>query len=275
MVTVNPNVDYASVVALIVILDGMAGEAGVVLAGKGVEVYCGVVIVRGLGNFGPWCLLGFALRIMPVRRQGMTTDAIEELIAQHVANALETYETNRNTRNGNGNRSGSQSDGRSGSRRTTVGHEAAYEMSLKDLMKMMTEANCLRNEIQKLESEFWMVLDKADKVERTVGHDAAYEMSWKDLIKMMTKAYCPRNEIQKLQTELCNLTVKGTNVVGYTQHFQELALMCPRMVFEEEDKVESLMDQKVRAYAARQAKNKRRMDNNPRDNHAQQPPYKR
>ncbi|GJS49970.1 reverse transcriptase domain-containing protein [Tanacetum coccineum] len=36
-----------------------------------------------------------------------------------------------------------------------------------------------------------------------------------------------------------------------------------------------LMDQKVRVYAARQAKNKIRMDNNPRDNHAQQPLYKR
>ncbi|GKD72559.1 putative reverse transcriptase domain-containing protein [Tanacetum coccineum] len=40
----------------------------------------------------------------------------------------------------------------------------------------------------------------------------------------------------KLEGELWNLTVKGTDVVGYTQHFQELALMCPRMVPEEEDK---------------------------------------
>ncbi|GKC66306.1 hypothetical protein Tco_1098904, partial [Tanacetum coccineum] len=37
----------------------------------------------------------------------------------------------------------------------------------------------------------------------------------------------------------------------------------------------SLMDQKVRAYASRQADNKRRMDNNPRGNHDQQLPYKR
>ncbi|GKD86674.1 hypothetical protein Tco_1357828, partial [Tanacetum coccineum] len=32
-----------------------------------------------------------------------------------------------------------------------VGHDAAYEMSWKSLMKMMTEAYCPRNEIQKLE----------------------------------------------------------------------------------------------------------------------------
>nr|GEW37909.1 uncharacterized mitochondrial protein AtMg00810-like [Tanacetum cinerariifolium] len=37
----------------------------------------------------------------------------------------------------------------------------------------------------------------------------------------------------------------------------------------------SLMDQKVRVYAAKQADKKRRMKNNPRDNHAQKPPYKR
>ncbi|GJU07409.1 reverse transcriptase domain-containing protein [Tanacetum coccineum] len=37
----------------------------------------------------------------------------------------------------------------------------------------------------------------------------------------------------------------------------------------------SLMDQKVRVYAARQADNKRRMENNLRDNHVQQPTFKR
>ncbi|GKA55933.1 putative reverse transcriptase domain-containing protein [Tanacetum coccineum] len=37
----------------------------------------------------------------------------------------------------------------------------------------------------------------------------------------------------------------------------------------------SLMDQKVWVFAARQAENKRRLENNPRDIHVQQPPYKR
>ncbi|GJX12299.1 reverse transcriptase domain-containing protein [Tanacetum coccineum] len=35
----------------------------------------------------------------------------------------------------------------------TVGHDAAYGTSWKSLMKMMTEAYCLRNEIQKLKNE--------------------------------------------------------------------------------------------------------------------------
>ncbi|GKB10296.1 putative reverse transcriptase domain-containing protein [Tanacetum coccineum] len=140
---------------------------------------------------------------------------------------------------------------------------------------------------------------------RTIGHDAAYGMPWKTLIKMMTEAYYPRSEIKKLETELWNLMVKGTDVERYTQRFQELVLLCSIMVPDESNKVEryvgglpdsihesvmasnpkilqgvfelarSLMDQKVLVYDARQADNKKRMDNNPRNNHAQQPPYKR
>ncbi|GKA40269.1 hypothetical protein Tco_0732862 [Tanacetum coccineum] len=137
---------------------------------------------------------------MPITRQGMTTDAIEELIAQCVANALVTYETNQNTGNGNDNRngSGSQSDGGSGSRRTL---HTAWGCTYKEFL------NCQPLDFKGTEG--------ANSHVRTVGHDVAYEMLWKDLMKMMTKAYCPRNEIQKLESELWNLTVKGTNVVGY------------------------------------------------------------
>ncbi|GJR66392.1 reverse transcriptase domain-containing protein [Tanacetum coccineum] len=73
---------------------------------------------------------------------------------------------------------------------------------------------------------------------RIVGHDVAYAMTWIDLRKKMTDKYCPRNEIKKLETELWNLKVKGTDVTGYNQRFQELALLCVRMFPEESDKVE-------------------------------------
>nr|GEV45088.1 reverse transcriptase domain-containing protein [Tanacetum cinerariifolium] len=73
---------------------------------------------------------------------------------------------------------------------------------------------------------------------QTVGHEAAYGMSWKTLMKMMTDKYCPRNEIRKLEMELWELKVKGTNLASYTQHFQELALLCGRISFEEADKIE-------------------------------------
>ncbi|GJZ10143.1 reverse transcriptase domain-containing protein [Tanacetum coccineum] len=127
---------------------------------------------------------------------------------------------------------------------------------------------------------------------RIVGHDVAYAMTWIDLRKKMTDKYCPRNEIKKLEAELWNLKVKGTDVTGYNQRFQELALLCVRMFPEESDKVEryvgglpdmihgsvvaskpktmqeatematELMDKKISTFAERQAENKRKLDNN-------------
>ncbi|GJV40603.1 putative reverse transcriptase domain-containing protein [Tanacetum coccineum] len=72
---------------------------------------------------------------------------------------------------------------------------------------------------------------------RTIGHDVAYAMTWADLKKKMTDKYYPRTEIKKLEAELWNLKVKGTNVIGYNQSFQELALLCVRMFPEESDKI--------------------------------------
>ncbi|GJZ78193.1 reverse transcriptase domain-containing protein [Tanacetum coccineum] len=130
---------------------------------------------------------------------------------------------------------------------------------------------------------------------RTVGHDVAYAMTWIDLKKKMTDKYCPRVKIKKLEAELWNLKVKGTDVIGYNQRFQELALLCVRMFPEESDKIEryvgglpdmihrsvvaskpktmheaieiatELMDKKIRTFAERQKENKRKED----DNHQQ------
>ncbi|GJV73531.1 reverse transcriptase domain-containing protein [Tanacetum coccineum] len=72
----------------------------------------------------------------------------------------------------------------------------------------------------------------------TVSHDVSYAMTWADLRKKMTNKYCPRNEMKKLEAELWNLKVKGTDVIGYNQRFQKLALLCVRMFPEEFDKIE-------------------------------------
>ncbi|GKA88376.1 putative reverse transcriptase domain-containing protein [Tanacetum coccineum] len=219
--------------------------------------------------------------IMPVTRQGMTPDAIEELVAQRVAKALATYEANQNARNGNGsgngngngngnengngnrngnvNKSGSQSDGGSSSRRTVhTARGCTYKKFLNYQpvnFKGTEGAIGLAWWFEKIESVFNIsncavecqvkyaactLLNGAltwwNSHVRTIGIDAVNEMSWKEMMKLMTEAYCPGKKIQKLEGELWNLTVKGTDVVGYTQCFQELALMCPRMVPEEEDK---------------------------------------
>ncbi|GKC38706.1 reverse transcriptase domain-containing protein [Tanacetum coccineum] len=73
---------------------------------------------------------------------------------------------------------------------------------------------------------------------RMVGHDVAYAMTWIDLKKKTTDKYCPRGEMKKLEAELWNLKVKGTDVLGYNQRFQELELLCVRMFPEESEKIE-------------------------------------
>ncbi|GKD16502.1 hypothetical protein Tco_1205660 [Tanacetum coccineum] len=112
---------------------------------------------------------------------------------------------------------------------------------------------------------------------RTVGYDVAYTMTWTTLKKMMTDKYCLRGEIKKLEIEMWNLKVKGTNVVGYNQRFQELALVCDRMFLEESDKIDKyvgglpdMIHGSVMAFC--QAENKRKLDNN---NQAQQQPPKK
>nr|GEW24108.1 hypothetical protein [Tanacetum cinerariifolium] len=124
-----------------------------------------------------------------------------------------------------------------------------------------------------------------------------------NLKKKMTDKYCPRVEIKKLEFELWNLKVKGTNVIGYNQRFQELALLCFRMFPEESDKIEryiggfpdmihgsvvaskaktmqeaikmetELLYKKIRTFAERQTENKRRQHDN--NNQAQQQPLKK
>ncbi|GKF38138.1 hypothetical protein Tco_0118199 [Tanacetum coccineum] len=103
---------------------------------------------------------------------------------------------------------------------------------------------------------------------RTVGADFAFAMSWRELMKPMI------------------------------ERFQELTMLCPKMVLEERDRVEkfigglpdniqgnviaaeptrlqdairianNLMDQKLKGYAAKSVENKRRLNFNKKDNRA-------
>nr|GEX14057.1 putative reverse transcriptase domain-containing protein [Tanacetum cinerariifolium] len=63
----------------------------------------------------------------------------------------------------------------------------------------------------------------------------------KELMKLMTEVYYPRNEIQKMETELWNFPVKNNDMATYTQRFQELTMMCTKIVSDEEDRVEKFI----------------------------------
>ncbi|GJX01017.1 putative reverse transcriptase domain-containing protein [Tanacetum coccineum] len=143
--------------------------------------------------------------------------------------------------------------------------------------------------------------ERMETVFRIMTNKVAYAMTWSDLKKKMTTKYYPRNEIKKIKAELWNLKVKGTDVVAYNQRFQELALLCDRMFPEETDKIEryvggmpdpiyssvvaskpktmqeaiematELMDRRNNTFAERQAENKRKFEDTPRNNQNQQP----
>ncbi|GJW48437.1 hypothetical protein Tco_0080083 [Tanacetum coccineum] len=90
----------------------------------------------------------------------------------------------------------------------------------------------------------------------------------------MTDKYGPRTAMKKLKVELWNLKVKGIDVTGYNQRFQELALLCVRMfpadseqgLKEATEMASELMDKKINTIAERQAENKWKFDDTSKNN---------
>ncbi|GKF17002.1 reverse transcriptase domain-containing protein [Tanacetum coccineum] len=164
--------------------------------------------------------------------------------------------------------------------------QATYEYTYPDFMKCQPLS--FKGTEGVVELTQW--IEKMETM--TVGNDIAYAMTWTELKKKMINKYCPRTEIKKLEVELWELKVKGTDVIGYNQHFQELALLCGRMFPDESEKIEKyvgglpdmiygsvvaskpktmqeatkmaieMMDKKIRTFADRQKENKRKQDNN-------------
>ncbi|GJW00860.1 putative reverse transcriptase domain-containing protein [Tanacetum coccineum] len=73
----------------------------------------------------------------------------------------------------------------------------------------------------------------------TMGLETVNQMPWTEMKQLMTAEFCPIEEIQRMEHELWNLKIKEYDIVAYTQRFNELALMCPRMVEPERVKVDA------------------------------------
>ncbi|GKA64232.1 putative reverse transcriptase domain-containing protein [Tanacetum coccineum] len=73
----------------------------------------------------------------------------------------------------------------------------------------------------------------------TIGLETMNQMPWTEMKQLMTAEFCPIEEIQRIEHELWNLRVKEYDIVAYTQRFNELALMCLRMVKPERVKVDA------------------------------------
>ncbi|GJX15498.1 hypothetical protein Tco_0216330 [Tanacetum coccineum] len=214
----------------------------------------------------------------------MTQDVINELVAKRVEEALKAYDAARNPRleigmeddqqddhvkandnNGNDNINGNGNPNVNNGGVVPVARECTYQ----DFVK------CQPLNFKGTEGVIGLT-------RWIVGVDDAYAMTWKSLMKLMTEVYCPRNEIQKIETELWNLTVKKEDKVkkyigGLSDSIQGNVIAAELIRLQDAIRIaNNLMDQKLKGYAIKNAKNKRRFDNNLRDNHGQQQqPFKR
>nr|GEW50154.1 hypothetical protein [Tanacetum cinerariifolium] len=191
-------------------------------------------------------------RKMPNTRSGasMTHEEVEELVARRVAEEMEAREAARNleTLNENeeeqeGENGENENGGNGGNENEGNGENENHGMNYGSFMPMARE--CTFQDFLKCKPHTFSGTKGVvgltrwfEKIERTIGVDAAYAMKWAGLMKLMTEVYCLRNEVQKMETELWNLAVKGNDLTAYTQRFQELILLCTRMVPDEEDRVE-------------------------------------
>ncbi|GKD42083.1 reverse transcriptase domain-containing protein [Tanacetum coccineum] len=190
---------------------------------------------------------------MPTTRQGLNSAAIKQLINQHVADAMAAYEANQSNGNANQNKAGG-SAGVVGLTRLfekmefvfcisncaknfqvkyatctllnsaltwwkyhvkTVGIDVAYAMTWKELMKMMTEVYCPRNEIQKMENELWNltvkgndVVDEEEKIERRYVLLLQRMLTTKESGKMSKKEN--NHQQQNKRQEVVRVYISGT-----------------------------------------------------------------
>ncbi|GJZ32750.1 putative reverse transcriptase domain-containing protein [Tanacetum coccineum] len=177
--------------------------------------------------------------------------------ATHAANALEAESQrqngsdddngnggNRNGRDGNGgDRNGGHGNGRDGNGGNGNGGNGNPNENNKGVMLVAPE--CTYQDFMKCQplnskgTEGDVRLIRWFEKMETVFHIS--NCPERELMKLMTKVYCPRNEIQKMESELWNLTVKNNDLAAYTHRFQELTMMCTKMVPEEEGRVEKFI----------------------------------
>ncbi|GKB56458.1 putative reverse transcriptase domain-containing protein, partial [Tanacetum coccineum] len=219
---------------------------------------------------------------MPNTRSGasMTHEEIEGLVTRRVAEEMEAREAamnleplnedggeqegenggngnggnegNGNGGNGGNGNGGNGGNGNRGNRENGNGNRNRnHGMNYGGFMPVARE--CTFQDFLKCKPHNFLGTEGVDSAltwwnthKRTIGVDAAYAMKWAGLM---------RKRLDCLHTK-----VSGVDLVVYENDAIRIA--------------NNLMDQKLKGYA-RSAKNKTRLENNPRDNHGQQPVFKR
>ncbi|GJU96801.1 reverse transcriptase domain-containing protein [Tanacetum coccineum] len=175
---------------------------------KGINIRLEIDVVRGQRTAYE---TEFAIRIMPVTRQG-TNDAVTPKSIQAIIDrAIQRNSTQDD---------GSQSSG-GGIRRPV--HCWLVLMDQKDGIRI---PHCAIENQLKFSSCTLLgaALTWWNGHVRTLGHDAAYAMTWGTFKKKLTDKYCPNGEIKKLEMELWNLKVRGKRCCSLHSEFPRTSL---------------------------------------------------
>nr|GEZ74014.1 hypothetical protein [Tanacetum cinerariifolium] len=122
----------------------------------------------------------------------------------------------------------------------TVGHEAAYGMTWKMLMKMMTEKYCPRNKIRKLEMELWDLKVKGTDL-------ASYTQRFQELALLYGRMFFEEaNKIEKYVGGLLDMIHRS------------VVASKPKTMQEAIEIATELMDKKIRTFTERETASKRK-----------------
>ncbi|GJT58609.1 putative reverse transcriptase domain-containing protein [Tanacetum coccineum] len=172
-------------------------------------------------------------QIMPPKSTPMTQAAIRRMIKESVDAAIAAERARQaNVRN---DASGSRLV--RGRDTTPVVHECTFAGFMKcnpDAFHGVKGAVELRRWYEKTESVF-----EISECAEAMGLETVNQIPWTEMKQLMTAEFCPIEEIQRMEHELWNLKIKEYGIVAYTQRFNELALMCPRMGNPERVKVDA------------------------------------
>ncbi|GJS90706.1 putative reverse transcriptase domain-containing protein [Tanacetum coccineum] len=134
----------------------------------------------------------------------------------------------------------------------TVGHDAAYGMPWKTLMKMMTDKYCPRNEIKKLEMEIWDLKVKGTDL-------TSYTQRFQELALLCGRMFPEESDkIEKYVGGLPDM-IHGSVVASKPKTMQDAVEIATE-----------LMDKKIRTFAERQTESKRKFEDTSRNTQNQQ-----
>nr|GEU89950.1 reverse transcriptase domain-containing protein [Tanacetum cinerariifolium] len=179
----------------------------------------------------------------------MTQAAIQKLVADSVAAALETQAaTMENTENTNRN---------TGPRETLVARKGNYKEFIScqpfyfnAIVPRKTKVTFATGTLTDDALSWW------NAYAQPIGIEQANKITWTELKRLLTNKYCPRIEVKKMEDDFYSLAVKGNDLKTYVRRFQELAVLCPNMV----PNTEKLMEVFIGGLPQRTNDHKRKFD---------------